>query len=136
MLPGLGMFFNGLDLTLAGRPQAAWLTWTGASMALLGATFLSDNLGTFDPGMVMPHWWSVFILLPAAGGLIATARLYMQHRTMDAAVTANLVAALSVALVGLVALLGVGWNLVTPLILIGAGLALLLGVLGSRRISV
>ena len=134
ILPGLSMFLTGLPFDGVNTPRfrefeafaRPWMTGTGLGAMLLGAGFLSANLGAFDPAVVWPQWWGVTILFAAVGGLVATAQLYNEEGRFGWAATGNLVAALIVAAVGIVAVLGVDWNLLWPIILIAGGCLVLL----------
>lgn len=131
LLPGLMVLSFGLHPGAPRRPLShrlhePWSGWIGGSTALLGLTFLLNTLGIFDPAVILARWWSIFILLPAVGGLITSLRLIIE-RSHPIVVISNTTAALAFGLTGLVALLGLDWNLLAPMILIGAGLTVLLG---------
>ena len=96
-------------------------------------TFLLYNLDVFDPADYLKNWWGAFILLVAAGGLISTIRLAAERGGFNWVVTVNLVVSLVIGAVGIVALLGVDWNLLGAIILIGAGVAILVGFVGRER---
>ena len=140
ILPGLGMLFSGIRLgtpdepggPLAHRLYQPWLGWVGASVTLLGVTFLLMSLNLFEPSTLLKNWWGIFILLPAVGGAITAVRLLTESGS-GAALIANAIVTAAVGLVGVFALLGVNWNLLTPILLIAAGLALLFGFLGRSR---
>lgn len=135
ILPGLSLFLTGLPFDGPDAPRfrefeafaRPWATGAGLGAMLLGAGFLSANLGLFDPATMWPQWWGLTILFPAVGGLIATMQLYNEEQRFGWLATGNLVAALIVAAVGIVALLGVDWNLLWPIILIAGGCLVLLG---------
>jgi hypothetical protein len=138
LLPGLSAFFSGLRLgderaePLSRRLYQPWQVWLGAGAALLGLGFLLKNLGAWDPVSLHPRWWALPIFVPALGGLIATVQL-IGERGFDWLVGGNLLSALLLAAIGAVALLGLAWELLLPLALIGAGVLLMLGVWGRRR---
>lgn len=140
LLPGLGLLAFGLAAkprsgkpSLALRSLKTWLGWMGLSAALLGLTFLAKNAGVFDPAAVHPNWWALFILIPAVGGLIMILRTLLSPDRTAALLVANLIAMISVGATGIVALLGIDWNLLKPIMLIGLGLALLVGFMGKRN---
>ncbi len=140
LLPGLGLLAFGLAArprgdkpSLALRSLKNWLGWMGLSAALLGLTFLAKNAGTFDPAAVHPNWWALFILIPAVGGLIMILRALLSPDRTAALLIANIVATVSVGATGIVALLGIDWNLLNPIMLIGLGLALLVGFMGRQN---
>jgi hypothetical protein len=138
LLPGLSAFFSGLrlgdepDEPLSRHLYQPWQVWLGAGAALLGLGFLLQNLGIWDPAVFHPRWWALPIFLPALGGLIMTLRL-IGERGFDWLVGGNLLATLIIAGVGAVAFLGMDWNLILPLALIGAGVLVMLGVWGRKR---
>jgi hypothetical protein len=135
LLPGLSAFFSGLrlggepDEPLSRHLYQPWQVWLGAGAALLGLGFLLQNLSIWDPVIFHPRWWALPIFLPALGGLITTVRL-VGERGFDWLVGGSLLATLIVAGIGTIAFLGMDWNLILPLALIGVGVLVLLGVWG------
>jgi hypothetical protein len=135
ILGGLAMFSNGLKFenneTDSKRSLEAmyhpWAIMTGLGAMALGSGFLLKNLGIFDPSLVVKNWWGIAILFPAAGGLISTFLVYQERKRFDWLVLSNLAIAICAAIPGLVAVMGLNWNFVGPLIIIVIGLALLLG---------
>jgi hypothetical protein len=98
----------------------------------IGAGFLLRNLGLFEPERIHRNWWALAIFLPAIGGLITTVRLAAAGTGLGWAAFSNLAAVVVFAAVGVIALIGANWNLITPIILIAAGLILLTGVFRRR----
>lgn len=141
ILPGFGALVSGLVPGAHGEPVhplarrlfQPWGVWIGLSATLLGVTFLLYNLDVFDPADYLKNWWGAFILLVAAGGLISTIRLAAERGGFNWVVTVNLVVSLVIGAVGIVALLGVNWNLLGAIVLIGAGVAILVGFVGRGR---
>jgi len=133
LLPGLSATVGAFPLGQSGegfiarasRSFQAWQFGIGVSATLLGVTFLLRNFGLFYPENYLLNWWGVFILIPALGGLISTIRLLVEKKGFSIGVLANLVATIVVAVVGVAALLGLNWNLVWPLILIGVGIVII-----------
>lgn len=142
LLGGVSMLSNGVGggsgdpagggnvLIRASRP---WTILTGLGVFLLGTGFLTRNLNVFDPETVLNHWWGAAILFPALGGLISAGLLYREREKLDWVVLSNLVLAVCVAVPGIVALLGLSWNLVGPIILITAGLVMIIGFQNIER---
>jgi hypothetical protein len=139
---GLGAMASGLGLNLssdarvrlAGRAVRPWIGWLGLGALLFGLTFLLRNLGMFYPTDYLANWWAVFIFFPAVGGLISTLRLAQAAGGFGPLAVLSLSATLVVAAVGLIALAGISWGLITPIVLIAAGvLALLSTVLRPER---
>ena len=136
---GVGMMISGLPFP---RPQdvrvpdallkhRAWPFFIGLSGTLLGVTFLGRNLDLFDLTTLIPfeNWWGVFILIAALGGIFTGLALLLgRHSFWLAAI--NFAGAFAAGWAGVVAILNLDWNMmnmVTPVILILAGLALLIG---------
>ncbi|MBN2043463.1 MAG: hypothetical protein JW757_00470 [Anaerolineales bacterium] len=144
ILGGFGTFLSGFsfyrpdnikvpDMLLRHRP---WPLFIGLAATLLGLTFLGRNLGWIDVTALIPfeNWWGVFILIASLGGFGTALMLYL-NRHPNFIVVLNLIAGAAAALPAVIAILNLDWrymNLVTPVILILAGLGLLLG-LGRRK---
>ena len=136
LVPGFVLFTSGFSLPgskeaarpLAQRLHRPWLGWTGLGVMLLGAGFLAKLLGIYDPALLVRNWWAVAILIPAAGGVLTSLRLVIGGAGFGWAAMSNLVTTAIFAVVGLVAFFGIGWNLLTPIIIIALGLILLIGV--------
>jgi hypothetical protein len=141
ILGGFSVLSNGIrtsgdDARTVNRLARATLPWaimTGLGAVALGSGFLMKNTGVFDPSTVLTNWWGLAILFPALGGLIASALLFQERGKLDWMVLSNLLLSVCVAVPGAVALLGLDWNLVGPIILIAAGLALIVGFQGFQR---
>jgi hypothetical protein len=147
ILPGVGMTISGLPFRRSGDhkvPAAllchrSWALGIGISAILVGFTFLSRYLGWgVDLRYLnVENWWGIFILIPAFGGLVTMfCLLFGGHSIL--LVLINLGAAGLVAFAGVVAMLGLDWNLVNmvaPLILILAGLGLIVGFGGKKESS-
>ncbi|HVN54059.1 MAG TPA: hypothetical protein VMT46_06985 [Anaerolineaceae bacterium] len=136
ILPGLSLIFTGGragDDRLSTRIYRPWAAWLGIAAALLGTGFLLQNLGVFYPREYLANWWAVPILVVAFGGLATTLSLLFSGEASSWAVIGNLVGTVVVAVVGGVALSGLSWNLLAPVILIALGVLLVLGVLMDRK---
>jgi hypothetical protein len=145
ILPGVGMMISGLPIKrqedtkipaalLCHRP---WVFFIGLSATLLGLTFLGMNLDRLETIRYLKteNWWGIFILIPALGGLITAFRLLVGGHSVILTVI-NLAGAVVIGLTGIVALLNLDWNLlnlVTPIILILAGLGLIVGFGGKKE---
>jgi len=112
---------------LSRRLYRPWLGWTGLGAMVLGAGFLSANLGYYNPALLTLNWWAVPILIPALGGVLTALRLLFSGEGLGWASISNLVTTAIFAVVGLVALSGISWSLLTPIIIIAVGLILLVG---------
>ena len=112
-----------------------WPFFIGLAAFLLGLTFLGNTMGLIDLTAYIPfeNWWGVFVLIGALGGFVSAILLYMgRHPTF--LVLLSLAGGAAATLVGVIALLELDWrlmNMVTPIILILAGVGLLFG-LGRR----
>lgn len=107
---------------------AAFNSWTGLSVLLLGVGFLVKFLpipalsGYIDGW----RWWSAPILLAAFGAFFtATIACWRNEWKMSWTVWGMVTIGVVVAVVGLFALVGLSWNLLAPVILIGVGLVVL-----------
>lgn len=145
ILGGFGMFLSGMPYSrpadvkvppalLKHRP---WPLFIGLSATLLGLTFLFGRMGMIDPADLIPfdNWWGVFVLLASLGGIVTAIMLYIGKHSNFLAMT-NLVGGIIVALVGTIAVFDLDWRYmqyVTPIVLIGGGILLLIGV--GRRDS-
>jgi hypothetical protein len=119
---------NGIEFTPTNTTIRPWSFWIGLSAALLGLAFLLQNITTFSPEFILSNWWAIAVLIPAVGGLINALRLLATGRGFTVEVIVNLVGALIFGLVGLIALLGLNWNFLTPIILIGLGFLVLISM--------
>lgn len=136
LVPGLTILFNGFtlpgsreaDRPLEQRIYRPWTGWVGLAVIYIGAGFLLRNLGLFEPGRFLRNWWALAILFPAFGGLVTAIRLAIAGAGLSWAALSNLAAAVIFTAVGIITFIGAGWNLITPIILIAAGLILLTGV--------
>lgn len=108
--------------------------WIGLGAIFLGAGFLLKNLNIYDIAEVFGNyrWWAVAILIPGfgalLGGLISAGRT---GRYSGTAFGLTLFGLATLA-VGVVALVGVSWDILTPTLLILAGLAILFGIFRKK----
>jgi hypothetical protein len=144
IVAGFGMFLSGLpfpspeDIKV---PDALllhrwWPFFIGLSGTLLGITFLGRNLETFDLTTLIPfeNWWGIFILIAAMGGVLTGLALLIGQYSIWLVII-NFAGAFATAMAGIVAVMNLDWNLmnmVAPVILILAGLALLVGFGGKK----
>ena len=103
MLIGVGL----PNLSPAIKPAAAaWislLAWVGTSLGLLGLTFLAGNFGRIDLARLAQSWgwWSVFILLCAAGAAFNAAWLLRKDGEFSLAVLGIVLLANTLLIAGL-----------------------------------
>ena len=134
VLGGFGMLVGGLPFRRSKEAQAPrvlldhrpWMVSLGLAGTLLGAAFLALNLGWVESlsFLGLENGWGVSILVAALGGLVTALRLWLGRRSGLLALI-NLAAAALVAFAGVVALLGLDWNLIS---IAAAGLAIVVGV--------
>ena len=128
IMPGFSIFLNGfVDFGGRERTSGRWVIrmgiWTGLAVMLLGWIFLLDQLGLFSLREMFNGfgWWGVVVLIPGLGALYNALRISLEAGRLNAAAMSLIVVGFSACAVAAVALLGLDWNLLTPIILIGAG---------------
>jgi hypothetical protein len=94
----------------------------GFVLVLLGAIFLAENLGYPVPD----KWWTIFLIIPAAGALVASWNAYRQDGRLSGEVVAPLIGGLTLLVLATVLIFDFAWGVVWPLVLIAAGGAILL----------
>lgn len=140
IVPGLATFMNGFTLPGSrelGKPLIThlyrpWTGWIGIGMIYLGSGFLANNLNLINMQALAINWWAISILIPALGGVITAVRLASSGGMWSWAGIGNLVTTAVFVIVGSVALLGISWNLLGPIIMIAIGLVFLMGTLKKR----
>jgi hypothetical protein len=131
LVPGLAIFLEGFG-TEAPAGVGGILNiglWIGLGAMFLGAGFLARNLGIYDITTVFDpfRWWAVAIMIPGVGALLGG--LFSMLRGGKTAIGGFGLMTISV---GLIALLGVSWRILTPTLLILAGFAVLFGIFRKR----
>lgn len=108
--------------------------WLGLGAMLLGAGFLAINLNFYDVrGLVSPNrWWAIPIFVPAAGALINALLLAVKGGRFGA-IIGLVFFGLMAAATGMIAFLGMDWNLLGPVLLILAGVGILIGIFSNRH---
>jgi hypothetical protein len=145
IVPGLVTIFNGITLPgsreqtqpLSSHIFRPWSGWIGAGMLFLGSGFLAKNLGLIDPTMITRNWWAIAILIPAIGGTITAIRMAASENGWNWiwgwVMISNLVTTAVFIIVGSVALLGISWNLLGPVLMIAIGIILLMRTLKKQK---
>lgn len=136
IVPGMVLILNGFPLPgssererpLALRLHRPWIGWSGLGALFLGVGFLLNQLGIFNPAVILPNWWAVAILIPAFGGILTAFRLLASGNGFKWAAISNLLTTFTFGVVGVIALTGLDWNLLFPIFIIATGILLLLGV--------
>ncbi len=139
IVPGFSMFLNGLH-----GPQeklgknvvgvAGLLSWLGLGVIYLGFGFLADNLNWLEvQSIITPYkWWAIAILIPAFGAFVNAVVVTIGVGRFNRAAVGLATFGLMALGVGVVALLGISWNLLTPILLILAGVGILLGIFSKN----
>ena len=132
VMPGFAIFLNGMvGFGSQDRTSGRWVLrmgiWTGLAVMLLGWIFLLDKLGVFSLRETFSGfgWWGVVVLIPGLGALYNALRSTLEAGRLNAAAISLVVVGFSACAVAAVAILGLGWNLLMPIILIGSGSMLL-----------
>ena len=109
------------------RREARRSNWGGAPIGaiiliVVGIVLLAQNFG-FEP---IHNWWALFLLIPAAGSIVAAVRHY---RASGGQISGDVVGSLVSAAIfgGLCAafLLDFGWSMFWPILLIAIGAGIL-----------
>lgn len=109
--------------------SGAWII--GVALIGVGLFLLWQNWY----GMMVQNWWALFILLPAAGCLAAAWRVWREE---NGGFTLRLLAPLAIGLMLLAVTLiflfdyAVNWAFVLPVLFIGFGILVIVGVLMRR----
>lgn len=133
IVPGFMIMINSISSRWQSGIQLTGLLslcfWIGGNVMLLGVCFLISGLGLVDLYKLFGYfsWWGVFILLPGLGILFSAFLNYIKvERQATPENVSMLVIGLICCMVGTVAVLGLPWRLLTPLLLILAGILMLM----------
>lgn len=138
--PGIALLLT--SLPEAGRQPnqylARWLNlavWCSLSVIGLGAGFLLQNLDVVNFHRLFGsfQWWGIFILIPSIAALVNALVAYPSSDDQISWTSQSLlIVGAATFCIGTLALLGLGWNLLVPLLLIVLGVALLLGIFSKK----
>jgi hypothetical protein len=139
--PGVALLLNSLPEPggLLNPYIGRWLNlgiWCSLSVIGLGLAFLLQNLDVVSYRSLFGNfqWWGIFVLIPGIGALFNALLAYRGNgNQMSWTSQSLLIIGLAICSVAVLSLLGLNWNLLTPLLLILLGLALLLGIFGRRQ---
>ncbi|MFZ6027589.1 MAG: hypothetical protein ACOYYS_07730 [Chloroflexota bacterium] len=138
--PALPLFLIGLpDPALAQKPAAAaWLSllsWVGATVILLGLTFLAGNFRLIDLSAWTQRfgWWGVFILLCAIGAAVNGAQLWMQTNGLSLPVLGLGLVAVTLLIAAVFECFHFGHRAELPWQLLASGILLVLYFVFSGR---
>ncbi len=102
--------------------------WIGAGAILVGVAFLLKNLNVIDVTVLLGYrWYAWLVLLPGIGNLVNAYLLYRAEGnkvTMGVRVLIGL--GLIIIILAVLMLVGLAWNILGPLMIIGAGLAFII----------
>ncbi len=133
---GLSAFLSGVASLDAqsSKNGSVWLglsAWVGLGLMLLGAGFLANSypIPMLQPYISGYRWWALPIFLPGAGALIGTLVLFIRNKKMTWAAWMMLLTAVFTLAVAVVALMGLDWNLLFPVVLIACGVVILAGLI-------
>lgn len=105
------------------QSRDAWI-W-GIVLILVGGFFLLQNFTTF----YLQNWWAVFILIPAFGSFANAWRQYQEAGRFSGGVRKSVFGGLIFTLVAAIFLFNLNFGLLWPVLLIGAGLAVVANAL-------
>lgn len=139
IVPGFTIFLNGLSRANWHSPALGSLVnmnlWIGIDVMLLGGVFLANNVGIFSirEAFGNTQWWGIFILIPGVGLIFNALMIFLKSgKFFGVATQVVLYLGLAVSAIGALALLGLQWNMVFPVLLIVAGFAFLSTLLFRR----
>lgn len=100
-----------------GRHEWAGMPVGGVIIIAVGVIFLAGNFGLRLP----QNWWAIFVLLPAAAGLVSAARFYRVDGALTSRVVGSATGGVLLLAVALALFLGVNWGMFWPVLLIIVG---------------
>ncbi len=137
--PGVSAFLSGIASIDPEKRQkgSLWLSlsaWVGLALMVLGTGFLANSypILALQPYVTGYRWWAVPIFLPGIGALVAALLMFVRNRTMTWSSWMMLLIAVFILATAVVALLGLDWNLLFPVVLIACGVVILAGLLRKK----
>jgi hypothetical protein len=110
-----------------GRNEGAWVG--GIVLIILGVVFLLQDTGAFS----LENWWALFILIPALGAFGRARSKYQEASgRITAGVRSSLIGGLVLTVVAAAFLFNLKWELLGPVLILLAGIALLVNALLPR----
>jgi len=104
--------------------------WFGMILILAGIIIFAQQTGWLGPRF---NWWALFILIPAFGSLTGAFYAFQASGRFNAAVRNSLGSALILFTLTFMFLLGLGWSVYWPLMVIAPGLSVLLNGFGGKE---
>lgn len=137
--PGVSAFLSGIASIDPDKRQkgSLWLSlsaWVGLALMVLGTGFLANSypILALQPYVTGYRWWALPIFLPGIGALVAALLMFVRNRTMTWSSWMMLLVAVFILATAVVALLGLDWNLLFPVVLIACGVVILAGLLRKK----
>jgi hypothetical protein len=137
--PGVSSFLSGIaGVDPEKSPNGSlWLSlsaWVGLGLMALGTGFLANSypIPALQPFVTGYRWWAIPIFFPGIGALVAAAVMFIRNRAMTWSAWMMLLIAVFTLATATVALLGLDWNLLFPVVLIACGVVILAGLLGKK----
>jgi len=132
---GFSFFLNGFETGKGAVSLVTISLWIGLGGMFLGLGFLADNLHWLDPQAFFGNnqWWAVAILIVGVGSLINALFLAVRTGKFFGVALAMATFGLLVTATGVVAYLGISWNLLGPLLLIVLGISIMLGIFTHKK---
>lgn len=137
--PGVSAFLSGIASIDPEKRQkgSLWLSlsaWVGLALMVLGTGFLAHSypILALQPYVTGYRWWALPIFLPGIGALVAALLMFVRNRTMTWSSWMMLLIAVFILATAVVALLGLDWNLLFPVVLIACGVVILAGLLRKK----
>lgn len=131
---GFSIFLNGFESPTGTAGMITVSFWIGLGAMYLGLGFLADNLHWLNPQAYFGQykWWAVAILISGIGALINALVVLARGGKFSGTAFGLTVFGLLVTATGVVALFGISWNLLGPIMLIVVGLSVMLGIFSRR----
>ena len=90
-------------------------------LIVIGVVFLLGNFGFHLPA----HWWSVLLLVPAVGLLVAAIRFYRVDNSFSGRAMGPLIGGIVLLAMALAIFFGLNWGVFWPIVLIAVGAAII-----------
>ena len=110
----------------AARHGGAWVG--GAVLIAVGILLLFQTLTSLS----LEKWWSLIILIPAAGAFANSWRIYRRSSHLSASARASLLGGILLTMMAAVFLLELDWTIFGPVLIILGGLGLLISAILPR----
>jgi hypothetical protein len=105
------------------RRGGSWV-WAAILIAV-GIFLLLGSLTSFS----LENWWVLIILIPAAGAFANCWRIYRSSQRLSAPARASLIGGILLTMVAAIFLFNLDWTIVSPILVLLAGLGLLINMI-------